>query len=217
HFVFVSNWLYQMFLKFFNIEFEKIDQRKQIIYNSVGKKFEKNVYDSKSEKVYDFITIRNNLDGSKYAIDIVAKIAKINPKYIFCVIGKGNYFKYNEKPKNIVWIDKSLNHDEILIFLNKSTCALLPTRADAQGVMACELATFGIPLITSDIDVSREIFIDFENVEFIDNKADKIDIEPLYQNLINRLSIEKKIKRNKKYFSENTILKEIKLFEKIIN
>ena len=34
----------------------------------------------------------------------------------------------------------------------------MPTRADAQGVMACEMATFGIPLITSNIDVCKEVF-----------------------------------------------------------
>ena len=31
-------------------------------------------------KKYDYITIRGNLDGSKYGVDIVNNIAKANPK-----------------------------------------------------------------------------------------------------------------------------------------
>lgn len=215
YFIFVSKWMYKMFRKFTKIEFEKIDGRKQIIYNSVGKKFEKNVYDSKSEKNYDFITIRSNLDGSKYAIDIVAKIAKENSKYTFCIIGKGNYFKYNEKPRNLIWLDRTFTHDEIITFLNKSKCALMPTRTDAQGVMACEMATFGIPLITSDIDVYKEVFFDFENVEYIDNQADKINIEPVYRKVIKKTLLNKEESQNKKYFSINTIYKEIEFLNMI--
>ena len=161
-FVFVSQWMYNMFLKFVKINPQIIRDRKHIIYNCVGKDFEVNNYSLDTEKKYDFITIRNNLDGSKYGIDIVTRIAKNNPQYKFCIVGKGEFFKYNEKPENVEWIDKNLTHEEIIDFLNKSKCALLPTRVDAQGVMACEMATFGIPLITSDIDVCKKYLKDLK-------------------------------------------------------
>lgn len=212
YFIFVSNWLYEMFLKFIKIKPEKIERRKYIIYNCIGQNFENVSYDFKSEKKYDFITIRNNLDGSKYGIDIVTNIAEQNSKYKFCVIGKGNYYKYNKKPHNLLWLDRTLEHNEIINYLNNSKCALMPTRTDAQGVMACEMATFGIPLITSDIDVCKEVFGEFENVEYINNKADKIDIESFY----NKIIMSKGKKANRKYFSENTVDKEIKMLTQIL-
>lgn len=210
-FVFVSNWMYEMFLRYVKIDSKIIEEKKNIIYNSIAKKFESGNYNYIDEKDYDFITIRSNLDGSKYCIDVVTKIASLNPNYKFCVIGKGNYYKHNIKPDNMTWIDKTLNHDEIIELLNKSKYALLPTRTDAQGVMACEIATFGIPLITSNIDVCKEVFNEFDNVQYIDNEETSIDI----RKIINKIDYTSNVK-NHKYFSENTIGKEIELFKRIL-
>ena len=58
-------------------------------------------------------------------------------------------------------------------------------RADAQGVMACEMATFGIPLITSNIDVCKEVFEGFENVAFIDNNDENTDIKSIFKKIQN--------------------------------
>ncbi len=214
YFVFVSHWMYDMFLKYMQVNPEQIYKRKHIIYNSVGGDFEKNYYDYLSDKKYDFVTIRSYLDNSKYAIDIVARIALMNPKYKFCVVGKGMYFKHNGIPNNIIWIDKNLSHKEIIYFLNKSKCALLPTRTDSQGVMACEVATFGLPLITSNIDVCKEVFDGFNNVEYIDNEAKDMDIDYLFEKIVNKNSSQV---RNTKYYAKNTIGKEIQLFNKILS
>ncbi|NLL04831.1 MAG: glycosyltransferase family 4 protein [Clostridiaceae bacterium] len=210
-FIFVSNWMYNMFIRFVKINPELIKDRKHIIYNCIGKEFQNITYDTQIKKKYDFITIRNNLDGSKYGIDIVTKIAKNNPKYKFCVIGKGKFYRNFEKPENLEWIDKNLTHEEIIDFLNRSRCALIPTRADAQGVMACEMATFGIPLITSNIDVCKEVFEGFENVAFIDNEDEKINIEPILKEL-QKVTVKQK---NEKYFEKNTVVREIELFKKL--
>ena len=211
-FVFVSNWMYNMFMRFVKIDSYIIQERKHIIYNSVGEIFEKMCYNPELTKEYDFITIRSNLDGSKYAIDIVTKIAQNNPQFKFCVVGKGDFYKFNKRPENLVWIDKHLSHEEIVDYLNKSKCALMPTRADAQGVMMCEMATFGIPVITSNIEVCKEIFVDFDNVGYIYNDAFNIDIEPIF-NMLTNVHIKEK---NTKYFAENTISKEVELFNKLI-
>lgn len=210
-FIFVSKWMYDMFLHFVKINPEKIKERSHIIYNCIGDKFEEVSYDLAAEKKYDFISIRNNIDGSKYGIDIVTRIAENNPKFSFCVIGKGNFYKYNKKPNNLIWIDRNLEHEEILNFLNQSRCALIPTRADSQGVMACEIATFGIPMITSDIKVCEEIFDDFKNVGYINNEQKEINIESLFLKLTSYFSE----KKNTKYFAENTIGREIELFKRL--
>lgn len=212
-FIFVSNWMYEMFIKFVKIDPNLIANQKHIIYNCVGKQFENMKYEQLLEKKYDFVTIRGNLDGSKYGIDIVTKIAENNSQYKFCIVGKGIFFNYNDKPDNLEWIDKNLDHEEIIEYLNKSKCALLPTRADAQGVMACEMATFGIPLITSNIDICKEVFEGFENVAFIDNNDKNMDIK----STLKEISVKKNISKNEKYFSKNTVDKEIELFWEILD
>jgi glycosyltransferase involved in cell wall biosynthesis len=210
-FIFVSSWMKTMFDKYIKMDSNLLKNRTHIIYNCIGKDFEVLKYDFKSNKDYDFVTIRNILDKSKYGIDIVCRIAENNPDYKFCIIGKGKFFKFNKKPDNVVWVDKNLTHEEIIDFLNRSKCALLPTRADAQGVMACEMATFGIPLITSNIDVCKEVFEEFENVAFIDNDDEKIYIEPIFKEL-QKITVKQK---NEKYFEKNTVGREIELFKKL--
>lgn len=210
YFIFVSKWMYDEFLRWTKIRPEVIENRYSITYNGIGKEFEELSYDKSKEKKYDFITIRANLDGSKYSIDIVNELAKNNPQNSFLVVGKGKFFKYNVKAKNLIWEDKVLNHTEIIKLLNESKCALMPTRTDSQGLMACEMATFGIPLITSDIPVCHEIFDEFQNVALIDN-------ENIYHNDLNKIYslIKGYNKKNNKYFQKNTCKEELKVLEKL--
>lgn len=201
-FIFVSNWMLEEFEKWVKIDRSKLFDRYTITYNSVGRVFEKESYNTAKNKVYDFITIRSNLDGSKYCIDVVNRIAEENPNYKFLIIGRGEFFKYNKKSNNVEWINKNLRHDEMIDLLNKSKCALMPTRTDAQGVMACEMATFGIPLVTTELPVCHEVFETFGNVQYINNDK-KVDCEKL-------LKQSRTVEKNNLYFIENTIKKEIK-------
>jgi len=194
-FVFVSNWLYQQFLKNTNINFK---ENIWIIHNSIGEIFEQKNYNPASEKVYDFITIRADMDGSKYGVDIVNRLAKQHPDLKFLLIGKGNYFKHNQKADNIEWINRPLPHSEMLGFLDQSKCGLLPTREDTQGVMTCEMAVYGIPVITSDIDVCHEIFGDLENVVLIDNDKE-VDLIPLLNRLCEQVPYQKITKFNREH------------------
>lgn len=171
HYIFVSEWMKEQFEKWVKIDPKTIANNSTITYNSIDKEFTNSQYETSGKKEYDFITIRGNLDGSKYSIDIVNELAKSNPKEKFLVIGKGKFFNYNKKAENLKWIDANLNHQQIIKYLNKTKCALMPTRTDAQGLMACEMASFGIPLITSDIPVCHEIFGNFKNVSFINNNV----------------------------------------------
>lgn len=211
YFIFVSKWMYEQFIKWTKINPKVIENKYSITYNGIGEQFEKSSYDYEKNKEYDFITIRANLDGSKYSIDIVNKIAKLNPEYKFLVVGKGRFFEFNEKAKNLIWMNKLLNHNEIIELLNNSKCALMPTRTDAQGLMMCEMATFGIPLITSDIPVCHEIFDGFKNVALINNE--KIEANNLTE-IYNKIKDKKE--KNNKYFFENTCKKEITILEEVV-
>ena len=208
-FIFVSEWMKNEFLKWTRIEKNIIEHRSHIIYNGIHSEYEINSYNSSSKKIYDFITIRAYLDGSKYCVDLLCDIAKRNPKRKFLLVGKGKYFNYNTKPDNLDWIDGHLRHSEIIDLLNKSKCALMLTRTDAQGLMMCEMASFGIPLITSNISVCKEVLNDFNNVIYVDNdyieQVDSIDINSFSTQIS---------KKNEMFFKNNTCQKEVKLFYK---
>ena len=84
----------------------------------------------------------------------------------------------------------------------------MPTRLDAQGVMMCEMATFGIPVLTSDIDICQELSQVFKNMIMFNigekcNLYDKLkDAERMYL-----------IGKNDLLFSTNTVGKEVSIIE----
>ncbi len=172
--VFVSRWIYNQFLSETKIRPEQLKENAVIISNSVGAFFEQHTY-SPTEVEFDFLTIRGNLDGSKYGVDIVVDMARQHPEYRFCVIGKGKFFDHIPAPENVTVVHGEMAHEDMERYMNASRYALLPTREDTQGLIACEMATFGLPLITSDIDVCREVFADCPNVALISNEEPDLD------------------------------------------
>lgn len=210
HYVFVSNWMQQAFAKWTKIKVAR--EKSCVIYNCIGEEFLTHSFKEKMEKNYDFLSIRSSFDGSKFCVDIVTELAEKYPNYKFCLIGKGNYFDYNKKPENLDVVNASLTHKEVIDYCNNAKCALMPTRQDTFGVMTCEMATFGMPTITSDIAVTKEVFNNFQNVIFVENVVSRIDLEEVYNKAIN-IPIPPK---NKTYSMENTSFKELELFKEIV-
>lgn len=210
-FVFVSNSLANEFKYYLKLNDETLDGHTHVIYNSVSDVFELNNYCTNNVKHYDFITIRNNLDSSVYCIDLVYNYALKFPNLKFLIIGKGEWFNNYPILDNITWINKVLNHNQMIDYINDSKCAFMLTRRDTQGVMSCELATFGIPLITSNIGICKEVFDNFDNVVLINNN-EYLNIDKIS----NELSENCPYKKNTKYFFKNTIKREIDLIQKSI-
>lgn len=210
--IFVSNWLFNRFRENTGIQKEELVNKYHIINNSVGRVFETLSYDFPSEKRYDFITVRSNLDGSKYCIDLLVRYAEKNPQAKFLLIGKGKFFNYNKLPKNVIWVSKTLSHNELTEYINQSRCGLMLTREDTQGVMTCELVTYGIPVITSNIDVCHEFFANVSNVVMIDNGFPLADICEISKKLWKKVPY----KKEESCFAKNTIAKELLLFKRIL-
>lgn len=209
--VFVSHWMKDEFMRWVHPESRAIEGRTTITYNSVGELFEKESYDKTTPKKFDFITIRSVLDGSKYAVDIVNDFAKKYADKNFLLIGKGTFFNHYEKAPNITWINNRISHAEMLDLLNASKCALMPTRTDAQGVMMCEMATFGLPLITSDIPVCHEVFDGFSGIGLISNDNYlSCDINAIYDD------IKTEAGKNERYFYSKVMAQELAELNKII-
>lgn len=164
--VFVSQWMKNEFFKNTGLLVNDFDGRISVIPNVVAAPFLEQQYDCNKEKEYDFICIRGYLDASKYCIDIVCDLADHLPEYKFLVVGSGHYFEHRARPNNVEWQNKLLNHTEMAQYLDRAKCALMPTRLDAQGVAMCEMATYGIPVLTTDLPICREMLAGFSAVEF---------------------------------------------------
>lgn len=213
-YVFVSKWMKKTALEHLRLSEKQLHDSCYVINNSIGKRFEQSSYDRDAKKKYDFITIRGHIDGVKYCVDIVEKFANIFTQYNFLVIGQGTYFNNRTTPENLVYLPKSLNHEEIIRYLNQARCSLLPTRWDSQGLMTCETATYGIPTITSDIEICHEMLDSFSNVKYINNDdVENTDLSSILDELENEPNLEK----NNSFFSDYTVAKELVLFEKVVS
>lgn len=200
--VFVSKWIMDRFTEEVRVTNEELKGHACVIPNSIGEYFEKNHYVPNTIN-YDFLSIRSNMDDSKYGVDIINELAINNPQYSFCIIGKGKYYEYNTKPNNVTWISDEMSHERLMDYMNQSRYALLPTREDTQGLMACEMAATGMKLITSDIEVCREVFSDCPSVALINNS------KPNIESAIEQLNDIDTITRWTRFFARNTIEREI--------
>lgn len=203
-YIFVSKWFYKGFEKYTHLNNQTLKGHVHIINNSVGSVFEKNSYHYKTDKKYDFITIRSYMDDSKYGVDLVDRLARRYPQFMFLMIGKGEYYKVHKVPDNMTWIDRFLRHEEIMDFIDQSRCGLLLTREDTQGVMTCELSVYGIPVITSDIEVCQEICEKLDNVSLISNDIESVDLESVYKDILNK----NYFRKSDAYSYKNTVNKE---------
>ena len=169
HLVFVSRWMQDAYFECVGTERQATLRRASIIANAIHPVFLEQRYQPNSLFKADFVTIRL-LDLSKYAIDIVVALARANPLLTFDVYGEGDYFKHHQKPDNLRHFPYFMTPQDIPSVLDQYRCALMPTRLDAQGVMMCEMASYGIPVITSDLPICQEMLAGFENSYFIDNQ-----------------------------------------------
>ena len=206
--VFVSSLLQSDFDRFVHIKKSKMPKTVLVINNGIGLEFEINKYNLDSSKEYDFITIRSNLDSSVYCIDLLCSIANNNPDKKFLLIGRGSFFAYNKKPDNITLVNAVADHRQLIEFLNSARAAIMLTRRDSQGLMACEIASFGMPMITSNISICHEMLGGFPNVLFVDNeKVASIDLS--------RITVPCSYFNNTRFYQENTVDKEIRLLQQI--
>ncbi len=207
HFVFVSQWMISECVKSIGLSHNFFKSCSSIIHNSINPVFLERSYKESGEISGDFICIRP-FDGPKYCVDLYCELALRNPSKTFTLYGKGEFFNYNSTPKNLVIHEHYLDHKEIPDILNKHKAAIMLSRLDAQGVMACELATYGIALVTSDIPVKREMLSGAKNVYFMPN-----DLSLKLSDFA--LEASRPLSLIEKFGEDATILREIELFKNL--
>ncbi|WP_223669261.1 glycosyltransferase family 4 protein [Kangiella shandongensis] len=207
HLIFVSEWMKDQYEK--NIGVKLLPSKYNCIPNPVWHDFVDNrhrppVFGNKIKVV----TLRK-LDESKYAVDLVVRIAEQNPNVEFHIFGKGQFFKHFDKPDNVIHTPQLVEQHKLADFFNNYHLALLPTRYDAQGVLACEAATYNMPLISSDISVVKEMLARFPHVYLMNNdRPEDINIKSIYDKLKNNVM-------SGFYFApENTVSRELEVFER---
>ncbi len=164
--IFVSQWMKEAFETGVKLSCPLSKNRFSIIANPVHPLFLQTEWQPPSHPAADFITLRP-LDEPKYAVDLVYQLAQDNPNLQFHLYGQGRFFQYHPPLPNLTWFDRFCTQTEIPTLLANYRAALMPTRLDAQGVMACEMATLGIPVLTSDLPVCREMLKDFPRTGFL--------------------------------------------------
>ncbi|MCG1021557.1 glycosyltransferase [Sutcliffiella horikoshii] len=208
--VFVSNWMRDICIENTGLDRQAVMKNSTVIPNSMNKVFLEKTYVPNQGKKGDFITIRP-LDNPKYGVDIVVSLAEKHPHLTFDIYGKGNLFKYLDQPNNVRVYDEFLKPDELAEKLKGYSCAIMPTRLDAQGVMMCEIASYGMPVITSDLPICKEMLRDFPNVWFFNNEALDISLD----NVLNEIDLVDDPQIKEKFSLKKTTLKEIELFNKL--
>src|SRR5690554_6935540 len=156
--IFVSNWMKAEGLKCLGLSENSFDH--VIVNNPINYAFYHKSYSPEINPLADFVTIRP-LKGSKYAVDLVVDFAINNLDKTFHIYGRGAMFDHIEKPSNVTVFDEFIEQKNIPSLLDRYGAAIMPTRLDAQGVMMCEMASYGIPIIVSDLPVCHEMLDEF--------------------------------------------------------
>lgn len=188
--VYVSEWMRTEAIRAMSLG-ELECARSIVVPNAINRAFMDRSY-IPEQFIADFITIRP-FDSPKYGLDLVVALAENNPEREFHVYGKGRYFKRNKPPANLKVFDQFIGQEKMPALLDKYRCAIMPTRLDAQGVMMCEMASYGMPIIVSDLSICREMLGEYSNVIFVPNEEfPDIDLDGLeYRRLDDRAIVDK--------------------------
>lgn len=203
--VFVSDWLRRNAEACMGVNLSQL-LNVSVIANPVHPVFQSANYDPSAPKQAHFVTLRP-FDEPKYAVDVVVEFARRHPQWTVDIYGKGRFFDHNPAPPNVRVIQAKFPQTEMPELFNKYRAALLPTRWDSQGVLMCEMATFGMPLVVSNIEICKLMVGEFENVAFIDNEAP--ELRSLPAQTLERHSLKQT------FGPEATVARELELFDSV--
>ena len=112
-------------------------------------------------------------------------------------------------PENLTIIQQFFRAEDIVNLLDKYKAGILFTRWDSQGILACEFAAYGIPLITSDLPICHEMLKDYPNVAFVSNNLD-FDLNTILK------EIPQATEKNIRFTYEETAQQELNLIYDIL-
>ncbi|MDD5638796.1 MAG: glycosyltransferase [Candidatus Pacebacteria bacterium] len=84
-------------------------------------------------------------------------------------------------------LEGKLPYDKILSFYKSCDLVVFPSYIESHPLPLIEAALFGLPLLVSDLDFSREIISDYEGVKFLDYRNEKLWAENIIWQYNNKL------------------------------
>jgi len=121
-----------------------------------------------------------------------------------------NYMN-NLKVNDHIKLEGKLSYKTVLTFYKSCSLMIFPSYIEAFGLPLIEAASFGLPILVSDLDYAREVIGDYEGAKFLDYKDAKIWAE----NIIDLYN--KRIKYKPYNINYETSWKDFfKLIEKLI-
>lgn len=178
HLIFVSQWIRDQFERCVPIPPAVMAGHTTIVPNNLHPAFLTHQRRPQTPFYADFVTIRP-LDELRYSIDVVSELARRYPQFRFDVYGTGRYFEFNPPPPNLTWHQRFLVQAEIPALLDHYRAALMPTRFDTQGVMSCEMASLGMPILTADMPICQEMLGGFARARFFKTDPLTVDLPAL--------------------------------------
>jgi glycosyltransferase involved in cell wall biosynthesis len=178
HVIFVSQWIREQFERCVPLPQGIMAGHYTIVPNNLHPAFLNHQRTSQMPFYADFVTIRP-LDELRYSIDVVSELARRYPQFRFDVYGTGRYFEFHPPPPNLTWHQRFLVQAEIPALLDHYRAALMPTRFDTQGVMSCEMASLGMPILTADMAICQEMLGRFQRARFFKTDPLTIDLPAL--------------------------------------
>lgn len=203
--IFVSHWIKQAFLQGIAIPSERFSTAASVISNPVHPAFFTTEWSLPIQPKADFITIRP-LDESRCCLDQIYLWAQNHPQLSFDIYGKGRFFEVHPLLPNIRWYDTFFTQNELPGLFKQYRAGLMPTRHDTQGVSVCEMATLGMPVLTSDLPVCHEMLDDFPRVGYLP-VAGEVDLSTFLQR---PLAARGHVRR---FAPEHTVAREIRVIE----
>lgn len=190
-----SEYTKKSILNFYSVDSSKI----RVIYQSINPEFLKHQWEPNWEQPY--FVYHSSFNQRKNHDRLIRAFANLKDKTIKLVlIGEGKeQFKLlqtiNELGlSNRVEIYGHLNLNELIIKLKQSVGFVYPSIFEGFGIPLTEVASMGIPIIASDIEVFRELmgeeisYFDPNNIDSITQSMnqliDEFTVNPRYESAI---------------------------------
>lgn len=158
----VSEFSKKRLNEYFNIPLERI----VVTYNGIDHmkniKFDKNIFSKFNIEKNNYVLAVSSLNPSKN-FRLILETAKISPEFNFVIAGgtNSNIFKEQglEITSNVKFIGY-VNDEELVALYKYASCFVYPSIYEGFGIPPLEAMYFNCPVIVSDIEVFKEIYMD---------------------------------------------------------
>lgn len=158
----VSNFSKKELHKYFSIDLDKID----VTYNGIDHilkiKPDEKIFDKFNIEKNNYVLAVSSLNPSKN-FKLILETAKQMPNTNFVIAGGTNSSVFKSKGLPVTDNVKFIGYvtDEELVALYKyASCFVYPSLYEGFGIPPLEAMAFNCPVIVSDIEVFREVYID---------------------------------------------------------